>query len=225
MLRFPLPSPRLLDSLVIVGSVLLCLMLLLARIPGTQIAQIGVNWVLIWVVSWSIRRDMLQGAIAGLVLGLILDGMSAPHPTHVWGLVLVGVLTGLLQKQRYIQEDFISVALLVFGMVVLVETVTALQLTVLVQRGVDLVQDGMAHWQPLSEAAQVTSAALPLVDQLANAPQSGDSTPQGYSIGEIWIQHQRVALSSAIVSSLWAPVVSWPLNRWWDWLDQQEDRV
>lgn len=35
------------------------------------------------------------------------------------------------------------------------------------------------------------------------------------SITEIWIYHQRVALCSAILSSLWAPVVYFPLNRWW----------
>jgi len=43
----------------------------------------------------------------------------------VW--LFSGILTARLQKQRYIQEDFISVALIVFGMAVLAETVTALQ--------------------------------------------------------------------------------------------------
>ena len=32
---------------------------------------------------------------------------------------------------------------------------------------------------------------------------------------DIWTYYQRVALASAILSSLWAPVVYYPLNRWW----------
>ena len=32
---------------------------------------------------------------------------------------------------------------------------------------------------------------------------------------EIWSQHQRIALSSAVISSLWTPVVYFPLNQWW----------
>lgn len=32
---------------------------------------------------------------------------------------------------------------------------------------------------------------------------------------EIWIDHQRIALASAILSSLWAPAIYFPLTRWW----------
>jgi rod shape-determining protein MreD len=96
--------------------------------------------------------------------------MTAPEPTHVLSLVLVGVLTARMQKQRYIQEDFISVALIVFGMAVVAETVTAIQYSFM-----------------------------------------GDRT-----LAEIWTDHQRIALSSAILSSLWAPVVYYPLSRWWE---------
>jgi len=76
----------------------------------------------------SVKRTLVQGVIAGLALGL-LHGMTSPHPTHALSLALVGILTARLQKQRYIQEDFISVALIVFGMAVLAETVTALQVS------------------------------------------------------------------------------------------------
>jgi rod shape-determining protein MreD len=79
-------------------------------------------------------------------------------------------LTGRIQKERYIQEDFISVALIVFGMAVVGETVTAIQYSLLGDR----------------------------------------------NLAEIWTDHQRIALSSAILSSLWAPVVYYPLNRWWE---------
>jgi rod shape-determining protein MreD len=151
------------------ASVILCLIVLPARLPGMELLGIAPNWLLIWVVAWSLKRTAFQGALAGLVLGLIQDGMTSPHPTHVLSLALVGILTGRIQKERYIQEDFISVALIVFGMAVVGETVIAIQYSFL-----------------------------------------------GRNLAEIWTDHQRIALSSAILSSLWAPVVYYPLNRWWE---------
>jgi len=121
--------------------------------------------------------DILQGAIAGITLGLLQDGMTAANPTHTLSLALVGILTALIQKQRYIQEDFISVALIVFGMAVIAETVTAFQF---------MLQD------------------LRVPDRLSSR-----------TLSEIWNYHQQIALCSAILSSLWAPVLYYPLNRWW----------
>lgn len=161
---------------VTVSSVILCLMVLPARLPGMELLGIAPNWLLIWVVAWSLKRTAWQGGLAGLVLGLIQDGMTSSHPTHVVSLALVGILTARIQKQRYIQEDFISVALIVFGMAVVGETVTAIQYSF-----------------------------------------QGDRT-----LAEIWTDHQRIALSSAILSSLWAPVLYYPLNRWWERLSAVE---
>lgn len=159
----------LLNCVVTAGSVLLCLLILPTRWPGMELAGIGPNWLLIWVVAWSVKRTMFQGALAGLTLGLIQDGMTASYPSHILSLVVVGILTARLRKERYIQEDFISVALIAFGMAVIAETVTAIQYSFLGDR----------------------------------------------SLVEIWTYHQLIALSSAILSSLWAPVIYFPLNRWW----------
>ncbi|HEY9666830.1 MAG TPA: rod shape-determining protein MreD [Coleofasciculaceae cyanobacterium] len=158
---------------VTVGSVILCLLVLPARLPGMELLGIAPNWLLIWVVAWSLKRSVVQGALAGLALGLIQDGMTSFDPTHIISLALVGMLTARIQKQRYIQEDFISVALIVFGMAVVGETVTAIQYSLMGDR----------------------------------------------NLAEIWTDHQRIALSSAILSSLWAPVVYYPLNRWWEWIN------
>lgn len=155
---------------VTVASVFLCLIMLPTRLPGMELAGIGPNWMLIWVVAWSVKRTVYEGAFAGLLLGLLQDSMTAPLPTHALSLAIVGALTARLQKQRYVQEDFISVALIVFGMAVLAETITAIQF----------------------------------------------SLQGGRSLIEIWTYHQFIALSSAILSSLWAPVVYFPLNRWWE---------
>jgi rod shape-determining protein MreD len=144
-----------------------------------ELAGIGPNWVLIWVVSWSVKRTMFQGALAGLVIGLIQDGMTAYAPTHVLSLVIVGVLTARLRKERYLREDFISIALIVFAMAVVSETVTAIQYSI-----------------------------------------RGDR-----SLAEIWTYHQLIALGSAVLSSLWAPIIYFPLNRWWQYVDTLEQQT
>ncbi|MDF5736128.1 MULTISPECIES: rod shape-determining protein MreD [unclassified Nostoc] len=161
---------QLLGWIVTVGSVLLCLLLLPTRFPGMELLGIGPNWLLIWVVAWSVKRPVFFGAFAGIVVGLLQDSMTSPNPTHALSLGIVGILTSLLQKQRFIEEDFISIAVIVFVMAVLAETIFGLQLTLI-----------------------------------------GDDR----KLTDIWTYYQRVALASAILSSLWAPVVYYPLNRWW----------
>jgi rod shape-determining protein MreD len=158
------------------GSILLCLLLSFTRFPGMELAGIAPNWLLIWVVTWSLKRHPRAGAMAGLLLGLLQDGLTSPDPTHAISLAIVGYLTARIQKQRFVQEDFISVALIVFGMAVVAETVMALQFTL----------------------------------------------QGGQSLAEIWQHHQLVALSSAILSSLWAPVLYFPLNRLWEQMAQIE---
>lgn len=174
-MRWPPYARQALNWGITLGSVLLCLLVLPTRFPGMELLNVGPNWLLIWVVAWSVNRSVFEGAIAGLILGLLQDGMTAPDPTHALSLIIVGALTARLQKQRYIQEDFISIALIVFGMAVLAETIIALQFSL----------------------------------QLF-----GSETHR--NLGNIWLYHQRIALSSAILSSLWAPAVYYPLNRWWE---------
>ncbi|WP_138496911.1 rod shape-determining protein MreD [Nostoc sp. PA-18-2419] len=170
------PTVRQLTAwMVTVGSVLLCLLLLPTRLPGMELLGIGPNWLLIWVVAWSVKRTIFTGALAGIVLGLLQDGMTSPHPTHALSLGIVGILTGLLQKQRFMEEDFISIAVIVFGMAILGETIFGLQLTFM----------------------------------------SDAYGGQSLRLADIWTYYQRVALASAILSSLWAPVVYYPLNLWW----------
>ena len=158
-------------------SVMLCVLVLPTRMPGTELLGIGPNWLLIWVVAWSVRpkRTMLSSALVGLTLGFLQDAMTAPFPSHAVSLVAVGILTVLLQKMwsvpaDIIERDPIPVALIVFAMALVAETVMGLQFL-----------------------------------------STGDRT-----LLEIWSSHQRVALCSAILSSLWAPVVYFPLNRVWE---------
>jgi len=170
-------SRKVANSLITLGSIFLCLLLLPSRLPGAELLGIAPNWLLIWVVAWSIKRSVWKAALAGWSLGLLQDGMSAHDPTRALSLLVVAVLTASLQKQRYIQEDFISVALIVFGMSVISETVIAIQFS-------------WYSWQVAKEQSFMT-------------------------ITEVWQYYQEVALASALLSSLWAPVIYYPLNYWW----------
>jgi rod shape-determining protein MreD len=173
------------DYMIMFGSVMFCLMMLPTRLPGMELLGIGPNWLLIWVVAWSVKRSAWQGAIAGVILGLLQDAMTYSNPTHALTLGLVGLLTSLMQKQRFIQEDFISIALIVFIMAGISESLFALQLV-------------------LSKV------------------QIADGTQYYRVAADVWMYFQKVALASAILSSLWAPVIYFPLNRWWQKLKLAE---
>ncbi len=166
------------------GSVLFCLMLFPMRLPGMDILGIGPNWLLIWMVAWSISRSPFSSAIAGIILGLLQDSLTASYanhafsfPSHAVGLAIAGILTARLKQRRFIQEDLVSIALIVFGLAIVDETAMAIQLSFQ-----QIFGDGSLH----------------------------------ASLGSIWLYHQRVSLSSAILSSLWAPALYYPLKRWWE---------
>jgi rod shape-determining protein MreD len=173
-------SKKFLNWAVTIGSLLICILAMYTRFPGMTLMGIAPNWLLIWLVAWSVNRPVLLSVMVGIALGFIQDGMTfsglSVSPTHALGLAIAGGLTSLLQKQRYVQEDFISIALIVFGMAVIVETMHAVQLTAL-----------------------------------------------KINIDNVWILQQRIALSSAILSSLWSPVIYFPLSRWWRSLERKED--
>ncbi len=115
-------------------SVILCILILPTRMPGMELLGISPNWLLIWVVAWSMKRKrtVLGAASMGLVLGFLQDAMTAPDPTHAVSLVVVAVLTVVLLKTwslpaDLVERDPIPIALIVFGMAVLAETVMGLQ--------------------------------------------------------------------------------------------------
>lgn len=192
-----------LNYLIIVGSLLICVILSPLRLPGIDLMGTAPSWVLIWVVSWSMKRSIWQGTVAGICVGFIQDGLTAAEPTHALSLAIVGMLTTLLRKQRYVHEDFISVALIVFGMVIVAETTTAFQYC-------------LQHFPPesLSEYQVVKFAPI------SSSPNSPSSDWQAFSakLSDVWIYHQSIALSTAILTSLWAPLLYYPLNRWWEHL-------
>ncbi len=173
-------SLKLLNWAVTIGSVLVCILAMYTRFAGMTLMGLAPNWLLIWLVAWSVNRPVFLAVMTGIALGLVQDGMTIVDmraaPTHALGLAIAGGLTSLLQKQKYVQEDFISIALIVFGMSVIVETMHAVQLTFM-----------------------------------------------GSAMNNVWTLQQRIALSSAILSSLWSPVIYFPLSLWWRSLEKKED--
>ena len=173
----------LLNGLVIGSSVLLCALLMPTRWPGMELINIAPNWLMMWVVAWSVKRSIWRGMVAGIALGAIHDGLSGSHlPSHIVSLVVVGVLTALLQKQRYIQEELASIAIITFFMSGILEAVTAMQ--------------------------YILQAHTNLAD-IGRSP--------------VWVRYQQVALASAILSSLWMPVLYYPLNCWWEKVESVDD--
>ena len=107
-------SRQILNAVIIVGSVLLCVLLSPARLPGMELLGIGPNWFLIWVIIWSLKRKWFRAVQAGIVLGLIQDGMTSAYPSHVLVYGLIAWLTSQLYERRYVKEDPITVVLVVF---------------------------------------------------------------------------------------------------------------
>jgi rod shape-determining protein MreD len=176
-----------LNGLVNIMSVLLCALLLPTRWPGMELLGIAPNWLMLWVIAWSVKRSIWEGAVAGAILGIVQDSMSGSQfpynilwPSHVLGLVVVGVLTALLQKQRYIQEELASIALIAFFMSFLNEGITAVQYL-------------------LQAQASLLDFSNPL-----------------------WLRYQQVAIGTAVLGSLWMPVLYYPLNWWWQKVEDAE---
>lgn len=156
---------------VICGSLLICSMLLLTRIPGMTILGFSPQWLLMWLIAWSVKRELLYALLGAIAVGWIHDSLTVSGlPSHIPGFLMVAYLTSSWRQHRYLQEDFISLALLVFVMTFAAEMVMALQHLML----------GFRSFQT------------------------------------IWLETQRIALSSAVLSSLWAPITCTPLVRWWD---------
>jgi rod shape-determining protein MreD len=118
---------KVVNLLFITASIAVCIILMLADIPGMELLEVNPNWLLIWVVAWSLNRTAWQGAIAGLIVGCIYDGITLSNPSHILSFVVVGILSSSLKTQKYLGEDFISVAFVVFFMTCLSEAIFAWQ--------------------------------------------------------------------------------------------------
>jgi rod shape-determining protein MreD len=123
----PIDILQIVNLLFIAASITICIILMLVHIPGMELLEVNPNWLLIWVVAWSFNRSPWQGAIAGLIVGCIYDGITLGNPSHILSFMVVGMVTSSLKTQKYLGEDFISVAFVVFFMTFLSEAIFAIQ--------------------------------------------------------------------------------------------------
>ena len=151
----------LLDILVIAISVTICCFLYLMPLPGMELLGVSPNWLLIWLIAWSIKGSVWKSAIAGVALGWIYDGLTVGYPSHVLSFVVVGVVTASLNKERYVEENIVSMALIVFAMTIMAETVLALQYFWLQTSSVDdFLQD---YLRITATSALITSLWTPAI--------------------------------------------------------------
>lgn len=73
---------QVINWLVIVGSVLICLMILPTRLPGMEVLGIAPNWLLIWVVAWSLKRSAFQGGVSWGSIGANSRWHDVPLPWY-----------------------------------------------------------------------------------------------------------------------------------------------
>jgi rod shape-determining protein MreD len=174
-----------LNLLAIGGSAGLCLLLLPTRLPGMEILGVGPSWLVMWTIAWSLRRSTWHAATAGIILGLIQDGMTFP-PTETLGSLHTHVLS------------LTTVGVLTVWLykhrylenAIIPVTIATFLLT--------LVSELIVGMQYLLHTA---------------ISQSLDVSFESFSC--LWTNQSPLVLIAAVLSSLWMPILYYPLHLWW----------
>lgn len=120
-----------------------------------ELLGITPNWFLIWLVTWSVKRNLWQSITAAICLGLIHDSLTGVYPSHILSLLVVAILTANAYNQKYLKEDIISIVLIVFGMAIISQTVTALQYSFIEQQNL---LDVWLNYQQISLTSAIISS-------------------------------------------------------------------
>ena len=174
-----------LNGLAIVGSAGICLLLLPTRFPGMEILGVGPSWLVMWTIAWSLRRSIWHAATAGIVLGLIQDGMTLPSISTL----------GTLPSHAL---SLATVGVLTFVLCkrrYLTDEIIPVTITTF---GLTIVSELVTGSQYLVQTA--TSQSL-------------DACFDSFS--HLWTNQSPVMLITAILSSLWMPIIYYPLHLWW----------
>jgi rod shape-determining protein MreD len=163
----------------------LCLLLLPTRFPGMEILGVGPSWLVMWTIAWSLRRSIWQAATAGVVLGLIQDAMTLPS---------IATLGSMPSH-------------------VLSLTIVAVITFVLYKRRYltdEILPVAIATFG-LTLVGEVVTGSQYLV--LTATSQSLDASFDSFS--HLWSNQSPVMLITAMLSSLWMPILYYPLHLWW----------
>jgi rod shape-determining protein MreD len=173
------------DVLIIAISAAICILMLPTRWPGMELLGVGPSWLVMWLVAWTLHRSIGSSLIAATILGLIQDGMTGGQ-LNLYGLTLSHVISLIVVV---LTVDRLHkrqyVTSSVFGAVVL-----AFGMTIL---------------------SEIILCGQHLLD-LANFQFTGS---EAISIDTIWQDRSRSILISALVSSIWMPLLYYPLSRRW----------
>ena len=174
-----------LNGLAIVGSAGICLLLLPTRFPGMEILGVGPSWLVMWTIAWSLRRSIWHAATAGVVLGLIQDGMTLPS------IAMLGTLP----------SHVLSLA-----------TVGVLTFMLCKRRYLtdEIIPVTIATFA-LTIVSELVTGSQYLVQTATT--QSLDASFDGFS--HLWTNQSPVMLITAVLSSLWMPIIYYPLHLWW----------
>jgi rod shape-determining protein MreD len=170
-------------------------------------------------VNWAVTAGSVFLCL--LVLPMRLPGMELLSVSPNWLLIwvvawsvkrsgfegaLAGLVLGLIQDGMTYPDPTHALSLAIVGFLT-----ARLQKQRYIKEdfiSISLIVFGMA----------VLAATITAVQFSFYSPAAG-SEMATRTLGEIWTNHQRIALSSAILSSLWAPAVYYPLNRWWEMVE------
>jgi rod shape-determining protein MreD len=174
-----------LNGLVIVGSAGICLLLLPTRFPGMEILGVGPSWLVMWTIAWSLRRSIWHAATAGVVLGLIQDAMTLPS------IATLGTLP---------------------SHVLSLTTVGVLTFVLCKRRYLtDEIIPVTIGTFALTIVSELVTGSQYLVQTATS--QSLDASFDSFS--HLWTNQSPVMLITAVLSSLWMPILYFPLHLWW----------
>jgi rod shape-determining protein MreD len=174
-----------LNGLAIVSSVSLCLLLLPTRFPGMEILGVGPSWLVMWTIAWSLRRSIWHAVTAGVVLGLIQDAMTFPSISTL-GSMPSHVLS------------LTTVGVLTYVLCKRRYLTDEILPVAIATFGLTLVSEVVTGSQYFVQTA---------IDRSLDA--SFDS------FGHLWHNQSPVMLITAVLSSLWMPIIYYPLHLWW----------
>ena len=171
------------------------------------------------IVNWAVTVGSVFVCL--LILPMRLPGMELLSVSPNWLLIWVvawsvkrtgfegaiaGLVLGLIQDGMTYAEPTHAISLAVVGF-----------LTARLQKQ-RYIREDFISISLIVFAMAILAATITAIQFSWHNP-AASTEMANRTLGEIWTNHQRIALSSAILSSLWAPAVYYPLNRWWEMVE------
>lgn len=193
-----------------VVTAIACLFLLWVPLPGLQLLGYRPNWMIVWLVFWCTGRPAWMGAIAGANIGLLLDSVTTATPSHLLSCAVVGAVVGYWSRRRQAPPRTITLLLWLVALVLLAEGIYAFQ---------HLVANQPHGWPDWGTPGTPSRRAIVYNLNQDLSPRQGiDPQLVGRpirSFQEMLHRYLQIGFSSAIVTSLSAPLLLWPLQYLW----------